>query len=69
MKLKWLHYYRNIPFIYLVASVFDPRTKLEGVKDFLTMYYGCLNIELEVEVNFLKGVVSNSIVELCNEFF
>ena len=69
MKSKWLTYYKHIPFIYLVASVFDPRTKLEGVKDFLTMYYGCLHIEIDLDINLLKGMVSNSIVALYNDYY
>ena len=69
MKSKWLTYYKHIPFIYLVASIFDPRTKLEGVKDFLTMYYGCLHIEMDLDINLLKGMVSNSIVALYNGYY
>ena len=69
MKSKWLTYYEHIPFIYLVAFVFDPRTKLEGVKDFLTMYYGCLHIEMDLDINLLKGMVSNSIVALYNDYY
>ena len=31
MKRKWLNYFRGISLLYLIATVFDPRFKLEGL--------------------------------------
>ena len=42
MKTKWLQYYREIPNIYLLASCFDPRFKLECLQVYLTHYYESL---------------------------
>ena len=28
MKVKWLNYFREIPLLYLIAAIFDPKFKL-----------------------------------------
>ncbi|KAK3225978.1 hypothetical protein Dsin_005840 [Dipteronia sinensis] len=48
MKKKWLQYYKEIPNIYLLASCFDPRFKLECLQDYLTHYYKSLDLEVDV---------------------
>ncbi|KAI9165406.1 hypothetical protein LWI28_013621 [Acer negundo] len=48
MKTKWLNYYGEIPNIYLLAPCFDPRFKLESLQDYLTHYYKCLGLEIDV---------------------
>ncbi|KAK2654332.1 hypothetical protein Ddye_014188 [Dipteronia dyeriana] len=48
MKKKWIQYYKDIPNIYLLASCFDPRFKLECLQDYLTHYYNSLGIETDV---------------------
>ncbi|KAK2646283.1 hypothetical protein Ddye_021478 [Dipteronia dyeriana] len=48
MKKKWIQYYKDIPNIYLLASCFDPRFKLEYLQDYLTHYYNSLGIETDV---------------------
>ena len=34
MKSKWLDYYANIPIIYLLGLIFDPRCKLDSLTVF-----------------------------------
>ena len=43
MVRKWLKYYREIPMIYNIAWILDPRNKLEGLKDHLEYYYQCID--------------------------
>ena len=47
MKAKWCDYFTNSPIIYLLSSVFDPR-KLDGLKDYLEMYYTCLDLKVDI---------------------
>ena len=54
MKVKWCQYFENIPIINFIASVFDPRTRLNGLKDYLKIYYECLN--KQVDVNSIVGL-------------
>ncbi|KAK3226942.1 hypothetical protein Dsin_006804 [Dipteronia sinensis] len=55
MKTKWLIYYEEIPIIYLLASCFDPRFKLECLQDYLTHYYNSLGIEVDI-LNYCNSV-------------
>lgn len=43
MKTKWEKYFLDIPEIFLCANVLDPRLKIDGVQDMLTLYYDSLN--------------------------
>ena len=43
MVEKWLKYYREIPMIYRIAWILDPRNKLEGLEDHLNYYYELVN--------------------------
>ena len=68
MKRKWLHYYMEIPIIYLVSSAFDPRCKIDGLHDFLRVYYQCLNCD-DINVTPIVRNVKNVVIELYNEFY
>ena len=58
---KWLNYYRNIPLLYLVATVFYLRFKLEGLKSGLQTYYEFLRIENEINVGKIIDDVKKKI--------
>lgn len=42
MKEKWLKYFLHIPDVFLVAKVLDPRVRVDGLEELLTMYYDYL---------------------------
>ena len=48
MMKKWLHYYKSIPLLYLVAILFYPKFKLEGLKSGLQIYYEFLGIKMKL---------------------
>lgn len=64
MKEKWLKYYKNIPMIYLVTAVFDPRLKLDGLSDLLTIYYDCLCVNLTQENINVPNIVQQVNTEI-----
>ncbi|KAK3194332.1 hypothetical protein Dsin_025642 [Dipteronia sinensis] len=66
MKTKWLNYYEEIPIIYLLASCFDPRFKLECLQDYLTHYYNSLGIEVDI-LNYCNSV-KTLLYELYDEY-
>lgn len=39
MKAKWMKYFTYLPDIFLVAKVLDPRVRVIGLEELLTMYY------------------------------
>ncbi|KZV24211.1 zinc finger BED domain-containing protein RICESLEEPER 2-like [Dorcoceras hygrometricum] len=43
MKTKWEKIFLNIPDIFLCAIVLDPRLKLDGLGELLTLYYDSLD--------------------------
>ena len=47
MKLKWLSYFKIIPDIYLVAFIFDPRSrsKFDLLHEMLDTYYEMLGLD------------------------
>ena len=57
MKVKWLHYFREIPLLYLIAAVFDPRFKLEGLNGGLQAYYGYLGILDDIDITSIMTKV------------
>ena len=67
MVNKWLSYYQNIPMIYLIAFVFDPRCKLEGIKDYLQVYYDCLG-QNNFDVNRIHDDVKGVFYHLYEEY-
>ncbi|KAK3229790.1 hypothetical protein Dsin_001671 [Dipteronia sinensis] len=66
MKTKWLNYYEEIPIIYLLASCFDPRFKLECLQDYLTHYYNSLGKEVDT-LNYCNSV-KTLLYELYDEY-
>ncbi|KAL8503486.1 hypothetical protein ACS0TY_022294 [Phlomoides rotata] len=42
MKEKWLKYFLHIPDVFLIAKVLDPRVRVDGLEELLTMYYDAL---------------------------
>ena len=66
MRNKWINYYAEIPIIYLVASVLDPRCKLDGLGDYLHAYYKYLN--LSTDIAFRQNEVKDVITELYKQF-
>ena len=67
MKTKWLNYYKIIPELFLVACFFDPRFKLDGVTDYLTLYYECLQLD-EVNIPLTITNIMNLIKEIYAEY-
>ena len=70
MKLKSLNYFKNIPLINLVAYVFDPICKLDGLNDYLSVYYGCWNIidDNKIDINLIINQVRRILIELFEQF-
>ena len=65
---KWLNYYKNIPLLYLVAIVFYPKFKLEGLKSRLQIYYEFLGIENEINVGTIIDGVQKDLIDLFNDY-
>ena len=42
MKGKWLKHFEEIPTVFLLAKVFYPRIRLDGVEKMLEIYYDAL---------------------------
>lgn len=70
MKVKWLNYYKIIPDIFLVASVFDPRFKYDGLQEMLENYYDYLGLQndYEIDVNNMIVRVKKHIHDLCSHY-
>ena len=68
MKMKWLRYYSEISIIYLVACIFYLHCKLDGLSDYLHMYYQCLHYDT-INVTIILSEVKNIVIEIYNEFF
>ncbi|KAL5811863.1 hypothetical protein ACOSQ3_026813 [Xanthoceras sorbifolium] len=58
MRERWINYYRDIPVIYTLASVFDPRNKFNSLYEFFTLYYQSLGI-MDIDVSGLYNNVRN----------
>ena len=69
MKKKWCQYYKNIPLINQVATVFDPRSRLNGVKDYLEIYYEYLNLDDPVDIDKIISDLRSCISKLYDEYF
>ncbi|KZV58400.1 hypothetical protein F511_29755, partial [Dorcoceras hygrometricum] len=70
MKTKWEKYYFNIPDIFLCAIVLDPRLKLDGLDELLTLYYDSLDpITDACPYSFMIILsVRNSLTEIYTEY-
>ena len=66
MKSKWLDYYANIPIIYLLGLIFDPRCKLDSLTMCLENYYNFL--DLEVDINSIVSNVKSTFYLLYDEY-
>ena len=66
MKTKWVSYYGEILNIYLLAPCFDPHFKLECLQEYLSSYYKCLG--LDVDVLHYCGSVKTLLYELYNKY-
>lgn len=42
MMAKWLEYFHDIPIIFLVAKLLDPRVRIDGLEKLLGIYYDAL---------------------------
>lgn len=65
MKHKWLKYFKEIPMIFLVAKLLDPRVRMNGLEELLTCYYQNLfsnNMDLDesVYINIYKCMCINN---------
>ncbi|KAK3204242.1 hypothetical protein Dsin_018288 [Dipteronia sinensis] len=68
MKSKWLNYYQEFPNIYLIALCFDPRCRLEGLPEYLTVYYRCLEIEYyPILAMIVKQILSTPVSTMAGE--
>ena len=68
MKVKWLNYFREIPLLYLIAAVFDPRFKLEGLSSALQAYYSYLGILNEIDITRIIVRLRIGLIELFNDY-
>ena len=68
MKVKWLNYFREIPLLYFIAAVFDPRFKLEGLSGGLQAYYGYLGILAEIDITRIMTKLRNDLIDLFNDY-
>ena len=70
MKIKWLNYFKFIPLINLVAYIFYPRIKIDGLYDYLSIYYGCLGLmdDNDIDIELMINNVSKILVDLFNEY-
>lgn len=69
MRDKWVKYYEEIPPLNLVASIFDPRTKLDGLFDYLTTYYNLLHLSDSVSVSSIISNSKKDIENLYDEYY
>ena len=49
--------------------MFDPRSRLNGVKDYLEIYYDCLNLNEEVDIDKIISDLRSSISKLYDEYY
>jgi hypothetical protein len=70
MKMKWLSYYKIIPDIYLIAVVFDPRFKYDGLLEMLETYYEMLELsyEFDTDINEIIFRVKSQVNNLFENF-
>ena len=70
MKAKWCSYYANIPIIYLLWLIFDPRCKLDMLTTCLENYYNFLDLEEndDVDVDTLVSYVKSTFYSLYDEY-
>ena len=68
MLQKWLNCYKNIPSLYLVAIIFYPKFKLEGLKSGLQTYYEFLRIENEINIGTIIDGVQKDLIDLFNDY-
>ena len=59
MKSKWYFYYSNIPLIYLLGLIFDPRCKLDMITTCLENYYNFLDLKEKVDVRALVSHIKS----------
>ena len=43
MCSKWLNYYKEIPMIFNIGMILDPRFRIEGLRHYLNLYYEILD--------------------------
>ncbi|KAL5844173.1 hypothetical protein ACOSQ4_010131 [Xanthoceras sorbifolium] len=67
MRDRWINYYRDIPVIYIVASVFDPRNKLNSLYEFFTLYYQSLRIT-NIDISGLYNNIRNLFYSMYDEY-
>ncbi|KZV38585.1 zinc finger BED domain-containing protein RICESLEEPER 2-like [Dorcoceras hygrometricum] len=69
MKTKWEKYFLNIPDIFLCAIVLDPRLKLDGLGELLTLYYDSLDLITDAcPSSMIIFSVRNSLTEIYTEY-
>ncbi|KZV41461.1 hypothetical protein F511_34528 [Dorcoceras hygrometricum] len=70
MKTKWEKYFFNISDIFLCVIVLDPRLKLDGLGELLTLYYDSLNPITDACPcsSMILFSVKNSLTEIYNEY-
>ena len=76
MKEKWCHYYFDIPLVYQIAFILDPRCRLENLRSFFEEYYGYIgqpgwnntNSSNYINIDLLFSRASSCIFQLYREF-
>ncbi|KAL5752168.1 hypothetical protein ACOSQ2_022675 [Xanthoceras sorbifolium] len=67
MRDRWLNYYRDIPSIYTVASVFDPICKFDSLYEYLILYYQSLGLH-NVDISALYNNVRQLFYLMYDEY-
>ena len=47
MKVKWIEYFTEFPYIYGVACLLDPGVRMEGLENMLEHYYEVLGVQYD----------------------
>ena len=68
MKFKWCSYYSNIPLIYLLGLIFDPRCKLDMITTYLENYYNFLDLKEKVDIHALVSHIKSMFYSLYDEY-
>lgn len=68
---KWLEHFLEIPNVFLLAKVFDPRVRLDGLETMLEIYYDALFPTKDDDTPLPSSVVANvrtSLYEIFEEY-
>ena len=67
MRQKWIYYYKDIPLLYLVVFILDPKSKIEDLENILQNYYKLLN-DSSIIVSSIVDNVRRTLIVLYNDY-